>query len=388
MIGLPKTNMLFGFIPLYGLCIVTGMVLAIFFAVKEEKRLQLPKDTVIDCALIVLPAGIIGARLYFVLFNWSFFSSDLLRIFQIRSGGLGIYGGLIAGIVALIAVAKHKKISALLLLDLLIPGVALAQSIGRWGNYFNMEAYGSQVFNPALQFFPFAVPIISGTTVSWHLATFFYESCVTFLLFFLLRALQKKKTYHGEVFCWYVLLYGTFRTVIEGLRTDSLYFMKSTFRISQVVGLLSCLCCALWLLIRFIKRKKGTFFSICCSSLTILYPLIALLCYWARPSTAFALSFHLPYIFLMLFLLILWYLFPLGKAGFSFFASFFPLFLCLVSLLLFHLFSLRFEASQLTSSIFVFLSMALYPCICIPLSTPISTSQTKENHYAQLNYDD
>ncbi len=256
MIGLPSSNKLFGIISLYGLCIVAGMILAIFFATKEEKRLNLPKDIVLDAALVVIPIGVIGARLFFVLFTIESFYLEPWRVLYIWEGGLAIYGGILFGILALYLFARHKKLSFLLLLDVIVPGLALAQSIGRWGNYFNMEAYGYPITNPALQFFPFGVPIVAGGTLTWHYATFFYESCITFLLFFILRALQKRKAFNGQVFGWYLVLYGSARTIIEGLRTDSLYTAISNLRISQLIGLVSCLFASLWFIILANRKTK------------------------------------------------------------------------------------------------------------------------------------
>lgn len=359
MIGLPKTNKLFGFLSIYSLLIVLGMALAILLAQREEKRLKLPKDTVIDAALLAIPTGIIGARLYYVLFTLDAFKAQPWKVFFVWEGGLGIYGGLITAIIALFLFAKKRKLSFLLLLDILVPGVALAQSIGRWGNYFNMEAYGYQITNPAWQFFPFGVPIIQGGQLTWHLATFFYESLCTFIIFLILYALQKKKRYNGEVFFWYLLLYGAIRAVIEGLRSDSLY-TTSAFRISQIVGLLSCLIVFVWLIAKaWQKKPRG---SALLFIFAALYSAFELLCFWGwgRVFTPQWLQIALPALWLILLLALL------IKSRLSFAQWKIPTLLNLLALALFPL--LAPMNPLIFTTIFVALHMALYPCLCLWLT--------------------
>ena len=165
MLSVPYSRYLFGFIPWYSFLIVTGAAIAIILAVHEEKKLRLKKDTVVDFALVVLPFGILGARIYYVLFSWESFKDNLLSILKIWEGG------------------KKKKMHFPTLCDIIAPGLVLAQAIGRWGNYFNQEAYGLCVTNESLQFFPFAVQIQTENGLQWHMATFFYESVWNFLIF-------------------------------------------------------------------------------------------------------------------------------------------------------------------------------------------------------------
>ena len=224
----------------YSFLIFTGAALAIFLAVREEKRIALPKDTIIDLALRILPLGIAGARLYYVLFSWNQFRNNPLSVLKIWEGGLAIYGGVIAGFIVLLLFARKRRISALQLCDLVAPGLALAQSIGRCGNWFNMEAYGLTVTRKALCFFPFAVRI-PADGYSWHYATFFYESVWNFGLFLFLMIFRRshaRKT--GDVFFFYLFLYAAARLVIEELRLDSLY-ASSSVRISQLLSLLLCI---------------------------------------------------------------------------------------------------------------------------------------------------
>ena len=141
MFSIPYSRYLFYPVTWYSVLIVTGAALALFLACKEEKRSGLPKDTVLDLALWLIPGGIIGARLYYVVFSFGQFRNDLLSVFRIWEGGLAIYGGIIAGLLVLFIFCRYRKLSFLLLCDMIAPGLALAQCIGRWGNWFNTEAF-------------------------------------------------------------------------------------------------------------------------------------------------------------------------------------------------------------------------------------------------------
>ena len=206
--SVPYSSKIFGLIPWYSFLIVTGAAIAIWLAVREERRTDLKKDTVIDFALWVLPAGIIGARLYYVVFSWDQFKDDLLSVFRIWEGGIAIYGAVIAGLLTALIFSRKRKVSFLTLCDMIAPGLILAQAIGRWGNYFNQECYGLAVNNPSLQFFPFAVQISNGAGREWHMATFFYESVWNLAVFvFLLIARRKWFHYRGDVISFYAFCY-------------------------------------------------------------------------------------------------------------------------------------------------------------------------------------
>lgn len=239
MLATPSSRLFLGIIPWYSVLIVTGICLALFIASREEKRLGLPKDTVVDLALWVVPFGIIGARLYYVLFAWETFAHNPVSVLYIWQGGLAIYGAIIGGLLAVVLFARKQKLSLGTLTDIIAPGLALAQAIGRWGNYFNMEAYGVQITSPAWQFFPAAVFIPNINGGAWHMATFFYESMWNLAVFAVLMLTRKRMHRTGDTSLWYFLLYGAGRLIIEGLRTDSLY-AGSTIRISQVLAL--CIC--------------------------------------------------------------------------------------------------------------------------------------------------
>lgn len=241
MSAVPASRYLFGSLPLYSCLIVLGALIAVVLAVREEKIIGLKKDTILDLALWVLPAGIIGARIYYVAFSWKDFQDDLLSVFRIWEGGIAIYGALIAGLITVLVFARVRKLNPLTLCDVIVPGVILAQAIGRWGNYFNMEAYGAPVTDPVLQFFPFAVKIPADIETPWHMATFFYESAWNLLVFvFLVIARRRYFRKTGDVFFFYAFLYACGRLVIEDFRMDSLY-AASSVRISQLLSVLICI---------------------------------------------------------------------------------------------------------------------------------------------------
>jgi len=257
--AIPYSRYIVGSLPWYSVLIITGISLAILLCCREEKRLGLAQDTVIDLALWVVPFGILGARIYYVAFAWEMFAHDPLSILYIWQGGLAIYGGVLGGAAAVWLFARKRRISPLLLTDMIVPTLALAQSIGRWGNYFNMEAYGAVITDPAWQFFPIGVLIPSQDGYVWHMATFFYESMwdltVFALLWFVIRKRCKRS---GDVTIWYFLLYGAGRFLIEGLRTDSL--MSGTLRVSQLLSAVLMLGSAMFMMIRVLsshRKHKG-----------------------------------------------------------------------------------------------------------------------------------
>lgn len=248
--AIPPSQYFLGLVPWYSLLMVLAITLAIWLCSKEEKRLGLPKDTVIDLALWLIPAGIAGARLYYVAFTWEQFARDPVRIFYIWEGGIAIYGAILGGLAACFIFSRIRRLSFARLVDLVISSLALAQAIGRWGNYFNMEAYGEAITNPALQFFPFGVLIPEGGGYTWHLATFFYESLWDLATFSILWLIRKKTRRSGDLALWYTLLYGPGRTFIEGLRMDSLRAGSGGIRISQWLSVAACLAACLILCLR------------------------------------------------------------------------------------------------------------------------------------------
>ncbi len=216
----------------YGILISFGVLLGIFLAMRNAKLFGVEQDTIIDFALLAIPLAIIGARLYYVVFEWESYQENLVDIFNIRKGGLAIYGGVIGGIVAGLIFTRWKKLDFWNLADICAPSLILGQAIGRWGNYVNQEAYGYVVKNQRWQWFPAAVFIEASQ--QWHLATFFYESLWNFIVFIFLLLYRKHRRKTGEVFLFYITLYAFGRFFIEGLRTDSLYI--GNIRVSQLLS--------------------------------------------------------------------------------------------------------------------------------------------------------
>lgn len=239
---------LFDAVPVYGLLIACAVALAVLLCERDAKRRGLPRDTGIDMALWAVPLAIVCARAYYVIFQWQYYAQHPLHILYLHEGGLAIYGAVIGGALGLYLLARKRRTPYLTLLDIAAPVVLLGQAIGRWGNFFNGEAYGYAVTNAAWQFFPVAVQIGD----SWHLATFFYESCWNLLGFILLWRYRLRTRRPGNVFYLYLLWYGAGRLVIEGLRTDSL--MLGSVRVSQLLSLLLCVA-AIW---HFLRNKKSS----------------------------------------------------------------------------------------------------------------------------------
>lgn len=225
----------------YGILISFGMILATLIIMKRSRNYGIHPDRMLDIILFVIPVGIIGARLYYVLFNWEYYKGDFIQIINIRAGGLAIHGGLIAGIIMAIVLCAFWNIRFLKVIDLAMPGVVLAQAIGRWGNFFNQEAYGTPTD------LPWAI-VVNGQHVH---PTFLYESIWNLGLFFFLLWFEKRRKYDGQIFLLYVMLYSLARFFIEGLRIDSL--MLGPFRVAQ---LLSAAVFIISLILLFMNRRR------------------------------------------------------------------------------------------------------------------------------------
>ena len=239
---------------LYGLLIALGILTAVLMARRDEGRLCLPKDTSIDLALAVVPLGVIGARIYYVAFRWELYAADPISVLYIWHGGLAIYGGIIGGVIGALILAHVKHLSFSALADLVIPYVLLAQAIGRWGNFFNGEAYGQPVVDTAMQFFPYAVSVNG----QWFQATFFYES-VADLIGFLILYLTRKHWKPGDGLPLYAIVYGIPRCIIEGMRSDSLYIGQTGIRVSQLLSAVLVILGAGHFIYRYLcRRSKNT----------------------------------------------------------------------------------------------------------------------------------
>lgn len=209
----------------YGVLMATGMILGTIIALKEAKRVGIKEDDVLDLAIIAIPLGLLGARLYYVLFNWGYYSQNLSQILNFRGGGMAIHGALIAGILTGYVFTKIKNINFFKMADAVLIGMPLAQAIGRWGNFINGEAHGGPTN------LPWGI-LVDGVKVH---PTFLYESIWDLGLFIFLWLFRKKKQYEGQILVYYITLYSLGRFFIEGLRTDSL--MIGPLRMAQVISL-------------------------------------------------------------------------------------------------------------------------------------------------------
>ena len=256
----------------YAIIIAIGMVAAVAYIIFRASKIGISLETVIDYTLFVIPISIIGCRIYYVIFEWQSYKDNFLSVFKIWEGGLAIYGGLIAGTLVVLVVSLIKKIPFPAIGDCIIPGVILAQGIGRWGNFMNVEAYGSvtdlpwrmcgsgiasELMRKNLITEAEYSEILNGT-LGVH-PTFFYESVWNVLGFVLANIFFKHRKYDGQitlfVFCWY----GLGRMFIEGLRTDSL--MIGSVRVSQLLaGIVFGVCLSFLIYFAFRKPKKELYY--------------------------------------------------------------------------------------------------------------------------------
>lgn len=251
----------------YGIIIACAMVLAFLYGLSRAKIEGVKSDDLIDLTLFLIIFGIIGARLYYVIFKLDdyiatgggFFSNlgnTLLNIVSIWKGGLAIFGGIIAGFIAAYFVAKVKKIYFLVVLDILAPAVIMAQGIGRWGNFTNGEAFGGEtdsILRMGLKRFS------GGGSFSNYMEvhpTFLYESLWCLLGFVIMTAFYKKKKFNGQVFFFYMIWYGLGRAVIEGMRSDSLYLFGTGIRVSQLLAVIICITGIVLMTVFAVKKKK------------------------------------------------------------------------------------------------------------------------------------
>lgn len=242
---------IFGFsIAFYGIIIGIGMLLGITLAARDAEKRGIGEDTIYDFALLGIVCGVIGARLYYVFFRWDNYRGNLLEILNLRAGGLAIYGGVIGGILSLMVYCRRKKQNFLNLADSLILGVLVGQILGRWGNFFNAEAFGRYTDGLfAMQLRRDIVnPIMIDSALLQHLVrvngvdyiqvhpTFLYESVWNLCLLLFLLWYRPKKRFTGEIFFLYLGGYGLGRVWIEGLRTDSLLLPGTGIAVSQALA--------------------------------------------------------------------------------------------------------------------------------------------------------
>ena len=253
----------------YGVLMALGILIGVWLTLREGKRKKLTEDDIMDMCLVIIPSGVVGARLYYVIFEWASYASNPIRALYIWEGGLAIYGAVIGGLLGMFIYSRVRKIRFLKLADCIAPGLVLAQAIGRWGNFFNQEAFGLPISNGELMWFPFAVYIegyhtFNGQPCSnpYHMATFFYESVWCFIVFIILWSCRRKFKHDGDAILSYAALYGLERMFVERLRGDSLYIIKpggsiaAGVRVSEMLSFILVVAIAAFFLIRYFKEKK------------------------------------------------------------------------------------------------------------------------------------
>ncbi|GGE31425.1 prolipoprotein diacylglyceryl transferase [Streptococcus himalayensis] len=238
----------------YALCIITGLLIAVFLAQKEASRKKILPDDVVDFILLAFPLALVGARLYYVIFSWDYYSQHLGEIVEIWNGGIAIYGGLLTGALVLYLFSKRKWINPLDFLDIAAPGVLLAQSLGRWGNFFNQEAYGAVVKH--LDYLPAFIRNQMYIDGAYRQPTFLYESVWNLVGFVLIMTVRHRPQLlkRGEITAFYLIWYGFGRLLIEGMRTDSLMF--AGLRVSQWLSAILIMLGIILILHQ--RRKKDT----------------------------------------------------------------------------------------------------------------------------------
>ena len=227
----------------YGIIIACGLVLAVLYCMNRSKEFGIKEDDILDGVLWVTPFSICCARAYYCIFAWHEYAADPISVLYIWNGGLAIYGGVIGALIGVSVLCKLKKIKLPTMLDLVLLGFLIGQSIGRWGNFMNREAFGA----PTDSFLRMGLyNTLTGQTEYYH-PTFLYESVWNLCGFVLLHFLSKRRKYDGQIALCYAAWYGLGRCLIEGLRMDSLYW--GSFRVSQVLAAVSCtaaVCVLLW----------------------------------------------------------------------------------------------------------------------------------------------
>ena len=268
---MPRGFSIFGFeITLYGVLIGIGMLAGILLAAHQAKVAGQNPDIIWDFAIYAIVFSIVGARLYYVAFEWDMYKDDLLSIFNTRQGGLAIYGGVIAAFLTLFIYARLKKQNPFWIMDACVPGLILGQAIGRWGNFTNREVFGEYTDNLFAMRLPIeavrardisenvASHIVEGTNYIQVHPTFLYESLwnVGTLVFLLLYRRHKK--FEGELALYYLAGYGLGRAWIEGIRTDTLFIPGTTVPVSQVLAVVLFAGAVLAdIFIRLWRRKKN-----------------------------------------------------------------------------------------------------------------------------------
>lgn len=251
----------------YGVLIALGVMLAMIYCMVKAKDYNLNTDRMLDVIIGGIIGGVVGARLYFVIFNWSDVAGDFWKIFRVWEGGLGFYGGFIGGVAVAALICKIRKVNFLDMIDLATLGFFIGQAFGRWGNFFNQEAFGTNTTGLFGMYSDVTKTFLENNQAKLSEAgitvnplqpvhpTFLYESALCLAGFIILHFLSKNRRFKGQNVCFYAIWYGTGRFFIEGLRTDSLYIGK--LRISQVVSLIMIAGALVFIFINYRRIKKG-----------------------------------------------------------------------------------------------------------------------------------
>lgn len=268
--NVPKGFSVFGFqIALYGVIIGIGVLCGVLMAVHVAKKEGMDPDLIWDFAIYAIIFSIIGARLYYVIFEWDMYRTNPLSILNLRNGGLAIYGAVIASFITLFVYTRIKKVSFLQMVDVCVPGLILGQAIGRWGNFTNREVFGGYTDNLVAMRLPelavrarditpdVAAHIVEGTNYIQVHPTFLYECLWNLLILCIMLVYQKHKKFNGEIWLIYLGGYGLGRFWIEGIRTDQLYIMGTTIPVSQLIAII-CVAVAIVadIVVRIRIRKK------------------------------------------------------------------------------------------------------------------------------------
>ena len=233
----------------YGIIIAVGLLLAVVYGLRRKEQFGLTEDDILDGVLTIVPVAILCARLYYCIFSWDAFRDNPISILYIWEGGLAIYGGVIGAVLGVLVLCHIKKIKIGAALDIMVLGFLIGQAIGRWGNFFNREAFGAETTG----FFKMGLLNTYTQSFEYYHPTFLYESLWNMAGFVLLHFLSKKRQYDGQIALGYAAWYGFGRTFIEGLRMDSLYL--GDIRVSQLLAAITCFAAVTGLVILAFRKQ-------------------------------------------------------------------------------------------------------------------------------------
>lgn len=221
----------------YSIMILIGFLIASYLITKESKKFNIKKEIITDMLFYTIIIGILGARLYYVIFNLDYYSKNILDIFKVWEGGLAIHGGIIAGAIFIIIYTKNKNLNTLKILDICVPGLLIGQALGRWGNFFNQEAHGPITSIEHLKYLPKFIQKGMYIDGNYYMPTFLYESILCIIgLIIILIIRRKLKIKNGQITGFYLIWYGIIRFIIESFRTDSL--MLSILKQAQIISII------------------------------------------------------------------------------------------------------------------------------------------------------